>query len=88
MLLNLFLCKFASMNLKKYIPFLLALVLVLFFVFNTDAQCAMCAATAEKSDYAKSLNTGIGYLLMAPVLILGGVLLLWFFNKDKFRSEQ
>ena len=76
------------MNFKKYIPSLLTLLLVLFFVFNTEAQCAMCAATAEKSDYAKSLNTGIGYLLLAPVFILGGVLLLWFFNKDKFRSEQ
>lgn len=76
------------MNFKKYIPSLLTLLLVLFFVFNAEAQCAMCAATAEKSDYAKSLNTGIGYLLLAPVFILGGVLLLWFFNKDKFRSEQ
>jgi hypothetical protein len=48
----------------------------------------MCAATSAKSQYAKSLNQGILYLLFAPVFILGGVLLLWLKNKDKFKSEQ
>jgi len=76
------------MKFNKYIPFLFALLLVILFTTNAEAQCAMCAATAEKSDYAKSLNQGIEYLLLAPVFILGGVLILWFKNKDKFKSEQ
>jgi|JI61114BRNA_FD_contig_31_2717348_length_426_multi_2_in_0_out_0_2 hypothetical protein len=76
------------MNIKKYIPFILTISLLLVFIVNADAQCAMCAATASKSQYAKSLNQGILYLLFAPVLILGGVLLLWLKNKDKFKSEQ
>jgi hypothetical protein len=76
------------MNIQKYIPLFLTFILLIFFVINADAQCAMCAATAEKSEYAKSLNKGILYLLFAPIFILGGVILLWFFNKNKFKSEQ
>jgi len=76
------------MNIQKYIPFILTITLLLVFIVNADAQCAMCAATASKSQYAKSLNQGILYLLFAPVLILGGVLLHWLKNKDKFKSEQ
>ena len=76
------------MNLKKYIPAFLTLFIMIVFVFNADAQCAMCAATAEKSEFAISLNKGILYLLGAPVVILGGVLLIWMKNKDKFKSEQ
>ena len=73
---------------RRYLPFILTFFFMMVFVVNADAQCAMCAATASKSQYAKSLNQGILYLLFAPVFILGGVLLLWFFNKDKFKSEQ
>jgi hypothetical protein len=76
------------MNIRKYIPFFFTLILLVFFVINADAQCAMCTATAEKSEYAKSLNKGILYLLFAPIFILGGVVLLWFFNRNKFKSEQ
>lgn len=76
------------MNFKKYIPVFLALFLIVLFTLNADAQCAMCQATAEKSDYAKSLNQGILYLLGTPVVILGGILILWMKNKDKFKSEQ
>lgn len=76
------------MNIKKYIPVFLTLFLIIVFTFNVEAQCAMCQATAEKSEYAVSLNRGILYLLCTPVVILGGVLLIWIKNKDKFKSEQ
>ncbi|MDB5227696.1 MAG: hypothetical protein JWN78_1889 [Bacteroidota bacterium] len=76
------------MNIRRYIPFVLTLVLVCFVFFTCDAQCAMCKATAAKSDYAKSLNTGIMYLLLAPIVVLGSVLLIWYRNKDKFASKQ
>ena len=76
------------MNIKKYIPIILTLLFLVIVVLNTDAQCAMCAATSAKSQYAKSLNQGILYLLLTPVFILGGVALLWLKNKDKFKSEQ
>ncbi len=76
------------MNIKKYMPVFLTIILIVLFAFSANAQCAMCAATAEKSEYAVSLNKGILYLLGAPVVILGGVLLIWMKNKDKFKSEQ
>lgn len=76
------------MKFKKYLPVFLTLLLIVIFIFNADAQCAMCTATAEKSDYAKSLNRGILYLLGMPVFVLGGILLFWYKNKDKFKSEQ
>lgn len=76
------------MNIQKYIPFILTFLFLLIVIVNADAQCAMCAATASKSQYAKSLNQGILYLLFAPILILGGVLLLWYKNRDKFKSIQ
>ena len=53
-----------------------------------DAQCPMCRATAEKSDYARSLNTGILYLLFAPVVFLGGVLIIWIKKKDSFSVKE
>lgn len=73
---------------RKYIPLLLTFLLIMVFAFNADAQCAMCKASSQKSAYAKSLNQGIEYLLMAPVVILGSVLVIWVKNKDKFASKQ
>src|SRR5437762_2845380 len=64
------------MKIRRYMPFLLMLALMLFVCVNADAQCAMCKATSEKSVYAKSLNEGIMYLLLAPVVILGTVLII------------
>ena len=75
------------MQIRKYIPAMLTLLLIVLVFLNADAQCAMCKATAEKSVYAKSLNTGIEYLLLAPVVVLGSVLLIWLKNKDKFVSK-
>lgn len=76
-----------KMRLSKYLPFLLTIFLF-FTITIVAAQCPMCRATAEKSDYAKGLNTGILYLLLAPVVILGGVLFIWFRNKDSFATKE
>jgi hypothetical protein len=76
------------MKWKRFIPFLLTLVFILFICINADAQCAMCKTSAEKSAYAKSLNRGIEYLLLAPFVILGTVLIIWIKNKDKFAGKQ
>lgn len=52
--------------------------------FLSHAQCAMCTATAATSDYASSLNSGILYLLIFPIVVVGGAALYWYFNKRKF----
>lgn len=72
---------------KQVLKFVLPLLMILLVVFSADAQCAMCKVSAQDSGYANKLNTGIFYLLFAPVVILGGVLLVWIRNKDKFASN-
>lgn len=52
------------------------------------AQCAMCKASAEGSTIAKSLNQGILYLLMFPVLVIGGGGYLWYKNRKKFAASD
>ena len=48
----------------------------------------MCRAAAEGSDYAKSLNAGILYLLLAPFLFIITLIIVWIKNKDKFSSHE
>ena len=63
-------------NLKKYLPIALLLFLVLFANFPALAQCAMCKQAAESSlkhnpnSMARSLNTGILYLMAVPYVLL------------------
>lgn len=52
------------------------------------AQCAMCKGTVQTSDYARSINNGILYMLLVPI-VLGGILIfLWFKNKNKFQVNE
>jgi hypothetical protein len=48
----------------------------------------MCKGTVQTSEYAKSINTGIEYLLFTPYLLIAGVLFLWAKNRDKFNSKE
>jgi hypothetical protein len=48
----------------------------------------MCKRTAQSSGYARSLNHGIEYLLLAPIVILGTVFFIWIKNKDKFAGGR
>jgi hypothetical protein len=71
----------------QHIKIVFVFILLIAFSFAADAQCAMCKASAEHSGYANKLNTGILYLLFAPVVVLGGVLLFWVKNKEKFSNN-
>lgn len=75
------------MKVQRILPVLLFLLLLAAFVFPAEAQCAMCKVSAKDSQYARKLNTGILYLLFAPVVILGSVMLYWLKNKDKFSGN-
>ena len=55
-----------------------------------DAQCAMCALTAENATengnkQGNGLNTGILFLLAIPYLATLGIGLLWY---KKYRSKK
>lgn len=70
---------------SKYVKILAlgALILIL-FVTDSSAQCAMCRTTIEstvsngRSNIATGINTGILYLLAAPYLIVVAVAYLWW----------
>lgn len=61
--------------------------MLILVVFATDlfAQCPMCKASASHSEYAKSLNSGILYLLAFPFVTIAGVMIIWRTNKEKFK---
>ncbi|MBX7225426.1 MAG: hypothetical protein K1X55_05305 [Chitinophagales bacterium] len=67
------------------------LVLIAILLMNVSvilAQCPMCAMSAEQSPYKQGINTGIVYLLCFPFVLMGGILIYWRFNKDKFNSTE
>ncbi|MCO5232622.1 MAG: hypothetical protein M9888_02650 [Chitinophagales bacterium] len=69
---------------KNKILSLLLLMVFSILPYCAMAQCAMCKATSQNSGYAKSLNTGILYLLFFPIAVIFGGGLLWYKNRKKF----
>ncbi|MEM6725944.1 MAG: hypothetical protein AAF598_18015 [Bacteroidota bacterium] len=72
---------------------LLMMVFLLLNVPDLDAQCAMCAATAESNlknggAEAKGLNRGILYLLSMPYLLAGTIAFLYWRQKKKAKSVE
>lgn len=68
-----------------------SILLTLFLISHTfwaNAQCAMCKGSVQTSEYAKSINHGIEYLLLAPVVLVGAIVFLWMKNKDKFSVKE
>ncbi len=64
---------------KRY-AILLCLVLTLSAVKEVDAQCSICTKTAQQLGHkpAKGLNSGIIYLMIAPLAIIGFVGYRWW----------
>ncbi len=57
------------------------------------AQCPMCRIAAESNlenggTAGKGLNTGILYMLATPYLLIGGLGLLWWRNRQKRIEEE
>ncbi len=54
---------------------------------RTHAQCSMCKATAEQSDYASGINEGILYLMPLPAIIMAvfGVILYVNYKKKNVK---
>ncbi len=49
---------------------------MLFVVYNTEAQCAMCRAVLESEEgqkTAEGINNGIIYLMLIPYILVGGL---------------
>lgn len=67
---------------KKWIVTILVLLVNFYYA---AAQCPMCRASAETSNYANGLNKGIIYLLLIPFFLVIGVGVFWYFNRNKFK---
>ncbi len=67
--------RFLNGRLKKIFSFLI----LLFFSFATNAQCAMCRASLEGEGNvakAKAVNDGIVYLMVIPYILAGFVAII------------
>jgi hypothetical protein len=78
------------MKVIKNLTAVLVFLALVFFVYDSSAQCAMCALSAEESvkngnTAGKGLNTGILYLLAAPYLAVACIGLLWY---KKYRKKN
>lgn len=68
---------------KKHLVILLTVILLIVFQSEVSAQCAMCKSAAESSlknnpnSMARSLNSGILYLMAVPYLMI-----LFIFRKQ------
>lgn len=77
---------------KKKIFLAIAFVVVATLIYSVaNAQCAMCGEAArtslkEGNTTAKSLNSGIFYLLMGPYLLLMTGAIMWWRHRRKIRK--
>lgn len=65
----------------------LIIVLLLFFIVEVNAQCAMCRAVLESEEgqtAAKGVNDGIVYLMAIPYILVGG---LGYFIYRKLKTK-
>ena len=73
---------------KKLLPFLLILLLLVLGSPELLAQCPMCRATAESNlanggTEGQGLNQGILYLLGMPYVLVGAIAFIWWRNRKK-----
>jgi L-lactate permease len=73
----------------------LQIITILFFIgistIAANAQCSICTKTAQQlgEGPAKSLNTGILYLMFAPLAIMGYIGFRWWKReKEVLESEN
>lgn len=63
-------------------------IILLFFVVNTSAQCAMCKAVVEGGNetIAEGVNNGITYLMVFPYILVG--ILFYFIYRHKKATKN
>jgi heme/copper-type cytochrome/quinol oxidase subunit 2 len=67
------------------------LLLLVFFSFEVNAQCAMCRAVLESEadqSAAKGINDGIMYLMVFPYLLMGGVAYMVWRSRKKDKQTD
>ena len=69
----------------KKLFLLVSLIFCLAFIQSAEAQCSICTKTAQQMGHkpAKGLNSGIIYLMVAPLAIMGFVGFRWWKNNSQ-----
>jgi len=67
---------------------MIALITVLLFALNANAQCAMCKAVVENGgqEMAEGINSGITYLMIFPYLLVALLAYVLFRYKKRANS--
>jgi hypothetical protein len=76
---------------RRMMMILTVLLLVsVFFVQDTEAQCSICTKTASQlgKKSAEGLNSGILYLMLLPFAIGGFIAWRWFKNEKESQTEM
>jgi len=73
------------------LKYVILVVIILFMVMPSSAQCAMCRAVLESEESgaaAKGINNGIVYLMVFPYLLVGGVGYVIYRMRQKAKKEE
>jgi len=69
----------------KKIFFIIIVAFVISLPLHTEAQCSMCTKTAQQlgEKPAQGLNSGIIYLMLTPLAIMGIIAFRWWKNEKE-----
>lgn len=76
---------------KRWLRIITVLIIIGISTMTATAQCSICTKTAQQlgEGPAKSLNTGILYLMFAPLAIMGYIGYRWWKReKEVLESEN
>lgn len=90
-MVRLYLCTENILHMKKWwLRIITVLIIIVTGTMSAAAQCSICTKTAQQlgEGPAKSLNTGILYLMFAPLAIMGFIGYRWWKReKEVLESE-
>ncbi len=75
---------------KGRLIFLMMVITFAVSASNVAAQCSICTKTAQQlgEGPAKSLNTGILYLMFAPLAIMGFIGFRWWKKEKEVMASE
>jgi TRAP-type C4-dicarboxylate transport system permease small subunit len=75
---------------KRWLRIITVLIIIGISTMAAKAQCSICTKTAQQlgEGPAKSLNTGILYLMFAPLAIMGYIGFTWWKREKEVLASE
>lgn len=75
---------------KQWFRILSVVIIILIGTVAVTAQCSICTKTAQQlgEGPAKSLNTGILYLMFSPLAIMGFIGFRWWKKEKEVMASE